>query len=83
MTVHMGREITGLRFGPTKAHRSRRPVAIPTDLISRLRRWKAVQSGIRLRRGEAWTDLDLVLTDAVGRPHAIQRVEDAFAAVLQ
>lgn len=52
-------------------------------MITRLRAWKAVHSSIRLKRGEAWIDLDLVFTDAIGRPHAIQRVEGAFAAILR
>jgi len=82
-TVHMGQEISGFRFGPTKTHRSRRPLAIPAELVARLRTSKALQSSMRLKRGEAWTDLDLVFTDAVGRPHAIQRVEGAFTAALR
>ena len=51
--------------------------------MTQLRGWKALQSSLRLKRGEAWIDLDLVFTDGVGRPHAIQRVEDAFAAIMR
>jgi integrase len=82
LTRHMGQEVSGFRFGPTKTHRSRRPVAVPSELMACLALWKPAQTEERLRAGPAWLDLDLVFTDPVGRPHAIQRVERAFADVL-
>ncbi|MBJ7598298.1 site-specific integrase [Candidatus Nephthysia bennettiae] len=83
VTEHMGRKVAGFRFGPTKTHRSRRPVAVPAELVACLAAWKPVQAARRLRVGPAWADLDLVFTDGAGRPHAIQRVERAFEEALR
>lgn len=83
VTTHMGVKVQGFRFGPTKTHRSRRPVSIPEQLAAVLKLWRAAQAAERLRLGEAWMDLDLVFTDAVGQPHTIQRVEAAFDKALK
>ena len=37
----------------------------------------------RLRAGEAWTDLDLVFTNAHGYPHDLHRVRRGFYKVLE
>jgi integrase len=80
---HMGRVVNGYRFGPVKTHRSKRPVSIPPDVIEVLRAWKPVQAAARLRAGQAWTDLDLVFTDARGYPHDLHRVRREFYRVLE
>jgi integrase len=72
----------GFRFGPTKTHRSRRPVSMPPTVVELLRAWRPVQAEQRLSLGPAWYDLDLVFTDAVGRPLSLDRVRYQFYAVL-
>ena len=46
------------------------------------RSWKSEQAAERLRAGEAWTDLDLVFTNAHGYPHDPNRVRRHFMATL-
>ncbi len=55
------------RFKATKTHRGERPVSLPTQLVELLREHRAAQRRQRLA-GVTWADLDLVFTDAVGRP---------------
>ena len=83
VTEHMGQQVRGFRFGPTKTHRSRRPVSMPEELVQRLRLWRSVQSAHRLKVGEVWVDLDLVFTNAVGLPHSEETVRDRFNRVLE
>jgi integrase len=51
---------------------------MPPVVVELLRAWKGRQSGERLRAGEAWTDLDLVFTNAHGYPHDPNRVRREF-----
>ena len=51
VTEHMGQQVRGFRFGPTKTHRSRRPVSMPEELVQRLRLWRSVQSAHRAQGG--------------------------------
>lgn len=39
-----------------------RLVAVPKELVALLVAWRAVQAEVRLTRGSAWLDLDLVFT---------------------
>jgi integrase len=80
---HMGREVQGFRFGPAKTHRSKRLVSMPPVVVELLRAWKGRQAGERLRAGDAWTDLDLVFTNAHGYPHDPNRVRRQFFKVLE
>jgi integrase len=83
VTQHMGQEVHGFRFGPAKTHRSRRPVSIPRDVVDVLKAWKPVQAEERLRAGSAWSDLDLVFTDARGHPLNPDRVRRDFYRALK
>lgn len=80
---HMGCKVQGFRFGPAKTHRSRRPVSVPPALIDRMARWGDVQTAARAQAGDAWTDLDLVFTDARGYPHSEERVRLSFYKLLK
>ncbi len=77
-----GVEVEGFAFGPTKTHRSMRPVAIPNELVALLLAWKPVQAELRLRRGPAWLDLDLIFTDSAGQPLDIRRLRKFLYAAL-
>lgn len=83
LDLERGQQVRGFRFGPTKTHRSRRPVSMPEELVQRLRLWRSVQSAHRLHVGEVWVDLDLVFTNAVGLPHSEETVRDRFHRVLE
>ena len=83
VSQHMGQEVAGFRFGPAKTHRSKRPVSMPQVVVDLLGSWKAAQAAGRLRIGEAWTDLDLVFTDARGYPHDPNRVRRRFVKALE
>jgi len=83
VSEHLGRRVEGFRFGPTKTHRSRRPVAMPPVLVELLRDWRLRQAAERERAGAAWTDLDLVFTDARGYPHCLERVRRHFYRALE
>lgn len=77
VTEHMGVSVAGFRFGPPKTHRSRRPVAIPRELVIALRNWRKVHAAQRLEAAQ-WHELDLVFCDAAGLPYKLQSVEDEF-----
>jgi len=77
-----GLEVAGFAFGPTKTHRSMRPVAIPKELVALLLAWRPVQAEARLQRGPAWLDLGLIFTDAAGRPLDIRRLRKFLYAAL-
>lgn len=80
---HMGQDVHGFRFGPAKTHRSKRPISMPPFLVELLRVWRAEQAAERLKAGGAWTDLDLVFTNALGYPHDPNRVRRHFEAWLK
>jgi len=65
-TVVMEANRPKLRLGTTKSRRSRRVIAFDTATVTVLREHKARQNGERLRAGEAWEDLDLVFSTALG-----------------
>jgi integrase len=69
-----GVEVEGFTFGPTKTHRSMRPVAIPEELVALLLAWRPVQAEVRLQCGPTWLDLGLIFTDPAGRPLDIGRL---------
>ncbi len=50
VSEHLGRRVEGFRFGPTKTHRSRRPVAMPPVLVELLQDWRLRQALERVRR---------------------------------
>jgi integrase len=50
-----------LRFVYPKTDRARRTIALPTGTVAILRRHRKEQTERRLKMGEAWADLDLVL----------------------
>jgi integrase len=77
-----GIRISGFRFGPTKTHRSMRPVGIPAELVAMLLAWRPLQAELRLKVGPAWPGLGLIFTDAVGRPLDGQRVRRFFDQAL-
>jgi integrase len=79
---HMGQQVWGFWFGPAKTYRSARPVSIPDPLVAALRDWRPVQAAARLKAGRAWTDLDLVFTDARGYPLNHDRVRRCFYRAL-
>jgi integrase len=79
---HMAQRVQGFRFGPAKTHRSKRPVSMPVQVVDLLTAWRPVQQEARTRAGAAWTDLDLVFTDARGYPHSPERVRRSFYEAL-
>jgi integrase len=48
--------------------KSRRVITLPTELITALRRHRALQNEQRLAAGSAWEDWDLVFCQPNGRP---------------
>jgi integrase len=78
-----GVQLTGFAFGPTKTHRSMRPVAIPKELVTLLLAWKGAQAEQRLLAGPDWHDLGLIFTDAAGRPLSIRRVRSFMYGALE
>jgi integrase len=83
VTGHMGQRVSGFRFGPAKTHRSKRPVSMPPAVVDLLRDHRRSQAATRLRAGAAWTDLDLLFTDARGYPYNHDRVRRCFYKVLK
>ncbi len=75
--------VAGFRFAPTKTHRSMRPVAIPEELAAMLTAWRSLQAALRLQAGPTWHDLNVIFTDAVGRPLDGQRVRRFFNRALR
>lgn len=65
-TVVMESNRPKLRLGTTKSRRSRRVIAFDTATVTVLREHKVRQNGERLIAGEAWEDLDLVFSTALG-----------------
>ncbi len=57
-------------FEEAKTEHSRRRIGLTRTAIAALRRHRACQDEERSRLGDAWTDLDLVFPNAVGRPHS-------------
>lgn len=53
-------------YRDTKTHRSRRPVAIDTELVALLRLHRARQAERKLHAGSLWQDTGLVFTDDIG-----------------
>jgi integrase len=58
----------GLVVQPPKTHRSRRAIALPTFLQSRLRVHRSGQQRRQREAGSGWTALDLVVERGDGRP---------------
>jgi integrase len=82
VTEWNGVKVAGFRFAATKTHRSRRPVAIPDELVTMLLEWRPIQAAMRLKAGPAWHELDLIFTDEAGRPLDGQRVRRFFDKAL-
>lgn len=55
-------------FDTPKTHRSMRTVTLPKFVIAALRRHRKDQNERRLRLGETWTEMDLVIDDGSGGP---------------
>jgi hypothetical protein len=72
----------GLVYEEPKAERSRRTLALPTQLVDALRAHRAAQLEERITAGSLWEDNDLVFAQANGRP--IERKSDwqAWKALL-
>jgi integrase len=67
------------RLAPPKTERSRREVALDADTVAALREHRKRQLEERLAAGELWeNELDLVFTDALGRPIHPQSFSEAF-----
>jgi len=73
----------GCDFAPPKTPRSRRQVAITQAAAAALRRHRVRQNAERLLAGDAWTDLDLVFANEVGKPLRGTRVTHTFQAALR
>jgi integrase len=58
----------GLVYEEPKAERSRRTVALPTQLVATLREHRAAQQDERRAAGSLWEDHDLVFAQPTGRP---------------
>jgi integrase len=58
----------GLVYEEPKAERSRRTVALPTQLVAALREHRAAQQDERRAAGSLWEDHDLVFAQPTGRP---------------
>lgn len=73
----------GLVYEEPKAERSRRTLALPTQLVDALRAHRATQLDERAAAGTEWEDHDLVFAQANGRP--IERKSDwrAWKVLLQ
>lgn len=52
-------------------------------MIDRMGKWRDEQAAARAQAGNAWTDLDLVFTDARGYPHSEERVRFSFYKLLK
>jgi integrase len=67
------------RLAQPKTERSRREVALDADTVAALREHRKRQLEERLAAGELWqNELDLVFTDAIGRPVHPQAFSEAF-----
>src|SRR5262245_64103983 len=64
----MQRTAEGFVTGEPKTKRSRRQVNLTRTAIEALRRHRAAQNEERLKLGAAWTDLDLIFANEVGKP---------------
>jgi integrase len=60
-----------------------RPVDLDAGTVARLKAHRAAQSATRLRLSLAWTDLDLVITNAVGEPVRPSTASAQFRVVAQ
>lgn len=58
----------GFVFADPKTEHSRRRVTLPAMAVEALRHHRVRQLAERLQLGDAWTDLDLVFPNAVGKP---------------
>lgn len=67
-------------FDTPKTHRSMRTVTLPKFVIAALRRHRKDQNERRLRLGESWTEMDLVVDDGSGGPMRPAVVSRQFRA---
>jgi len=58
----------GLMAEEAKTDHSKRVIALPRTAVEALRQHRMRQAEERERLGEAWTDLDLVFPNTIGRP---------------
>jgi integrase len=68
--------------GP-KTNRARRTISLSPSVVAWLRRVRADQGARRLRLGEAWRDLDLVLEAGDGRPMRTDSTSSAFSRLMR
>lgn len=67
-------------FDTPKTHRSMRTVILPNFVVAALRRHRKDQNERRLRLGESWTEMDLVIDDGSGGPMRPAVVSRQFRA---
>jgi integrase len=80
----LARTRQGWALAEPKTPRSRRTIPLASEAVAALRRQRTAQKAARVAAGSAWSnDLDLVFTDAAGRPHKGSNVTKDFAAALR
>src|SRR6185503_17170375 len=67
--------------GDTKTQRSRRTLALPTEVIDALRTHHKGQAVQKLKAGEAWQDRGLVFCTRAGTPLAAGNIRRAFRVI--
>lgn len=69
-------------FGPTKTHRSERPVALGPEILPILKRWQLEQRKERWEWQDLYKDFGLVFTNHDGSPISNRRLIEHFKALL-
>lgn len=84
LVEHMGgaQAVAWYSFKEPKSGKGR-PVDLDAGTVEKLRTHRKAQSETRFRLGIAWTDLDLVITNAVGEPVRPSTASAQFRAVAQ
>jgi integrase len=67
-----------MTFDTPKSHRSRRSITLPPPVVEALKRHRKVQNERRLRLGDAWQELDLVIDRGDGGPIAPYSLSQRF-----
>jgi integrase len=73
----------GFTFEDGKTDHSRRRIALPSTAVEALRQHRDRQTLHRRHVEEAWTDLDLVFPNAIGRPWDASNFRNAFYRLLK
>ncbi|MBM4437954.1 MAG: site-specific integrase [Actinobacteria bacterium] len=72
----------GLVFGPTKTHRSERPIRLDPTLVELLRRHQAAQADERALFDATYDDRDLVFCQPNGRPWDPEGITNKYGRLL-